>query len=65
MVHRIEDQNKKHILFDLDTNNYFLINGRIDNIRQLRKELKIESNDQFVSDADLLRIGFKAKGKKF
>ena len=45
VVHRKEDQNKKHILYDSDTNNYFLINGRIDNIRQLRKELKIESND--------------------
>ena len=65
VVHRKEDQNKKHILYDSDTNNYFVINGRIDNIRQLRKELKIESNDQFVSDVDLLRIGFKAKGKKF
>ena len=64
MVHRKEDQNK-HILYDSDTNNYFVINGRIDNIRQLRKELKIESNDLFVSDVDLLRIGFKAKGKKF
>ena len=65
MVHRTEDQNKKHILYDSDTNNYFVINGRIDNIRQLREELKIESNDKFVSDVDLLRIGFKAKGKKF
>tara|TARA_B100002019_G_scaffold209719_1_gene182318 strand:+ start:36 stop:1904 length:1869 start_codon:yes stop_codon:yes gene_type:complete len=65
VVHRTEDQNKKHILYDSDTNNYFVINGRIDNIRQLRGELKIESNDKFVSDVDLLRIGFKAKGKKF
>ena len=65
VVHRKEDQNKKHILYDSDTNNYFVINGRIDNIRQLRKELKIESNDLFVSDVELLRIGFKAKGKKF
>ena len=64
VVHRTEDQNKKHILYDSDTNNYFVINGRIDNIRQLREELKIESNDKFVSDVDLLRIGFKAKGKK-
>ena len=65
VVHRTEDQNKKHILYDSDTNNYFVINGRIDNIRQLREELKIESNDKFVSDVDLLRLGFKAKGKKF
>ena len=65
VVHRKEDQNKKHILYDSDTNNYFVINGRIDNIRQLRKELNLESNDLFVSDVDLLRIGFKAKGKKF
>ena len=64
-VHRKEDQNKRHILYDSDTNNYFVINGRIDNIRKLRKELKIEKNDLFVSDVDLLRIGFKAKGKKF
>ena len=65
VAHRKEDHNKKHILFDPDTNNYFVINGRIDNIRTLRKELKIKSNDVFVSDVDLLRIGFKAKGKKF
>jgi len=65
VVHRKEDQNKKHILYDSDTNNYYIINGRIDNIRQLREELKIESNDKFVSDVDLLRKGFKAKGKKF
>ena len=32
---------------------------------QLRKELKIQPNDNFVSDVDLIRIGFKAKGKKF
>ena len=63
--HRKEDQNKRHILYDSDTNNYFVINGRIDNIRKLRKELKIEPNDLFVSDVDLVRIGFKAKGKKF
>ena len=65
VAHRKEDHDKKHILYDPDTNNYFVINGRIDNIRTLRKELKIESNDVFVSDVDLLRIGFKAKGKKF
>ena len=65
VAHRKEDLKKKHILYDPDTNNYFVINGRIDNIRALRKELKIESNEMFVSDVDLLRIGFKAKGKKF
>ena len=54
-VHRKEDQNKRHILYDSDTNNYFVINGRIDNIRKLRKELKIEKNDLFVSDVDLFK----------
>lgn len=65
VAHRKEDLNKKHILYDPDTNNYYVINGRIDNIRALRKELKIESNDVFISDVDLIRIGFKAKGKQF
>lgn len=65
VAHRKEDLNKKHILYDPDTNNYYVINGRIDNIRALRKELKIEPNDVFISDVDLIRIGFKAKGKKF
>ena len=64
-VHRKEDQNKRHILYDSDTNNYFVINGRIDNIRKLRKELKIETNDLFVSDVDLLRMALKLKVKNF
>ena len=40
VVHRKEDQNKKHILYDSDTCNYFVINGRIDNIRAIKERVK-------------------------